>query len=88
MTGKTRVHFYVRDFRIEFVAARLPSGYAQGRRLTWKVLIDGRLSKTVLQDAGDSKKWETKPLSLHPPKHRLVIKRNGEKVYARNVIAG
>ncbi len=88
VTGRARVRFYSRVFRIEFVAAELPSGYAPGRRLTWKVLLDGTLRKTVLQDVGDSKKWNTKQLSLHRPQHRLVIKRNGVKVYARTVIVG
>ena len=70
---------YPRKFGITWTK-ETSSGYQQGAGYTWKVLINGKKVKQLVQGAGESKYWTSKKLPVGKVQ-KLVIKGNGEVRY-------
>lgn len=78
VTGTVAKRVMAGGAKLIFRSAPTPTGYAQGRRLTWKIAYDGR-SKRIAQHAAER---DVLRLAFRPGtgKHAIRVYRNGARV--------
>jgi len=72
---KTRHH----KVRVDMISAALPADATEGKRLGWKIKVDGRTAFGTMQHADDRDRW-TGSFAKNTGRHTVKIFKNGDLV--------
>lgn len=76
VTGRTTVKVGARGFRLDLISSAQPANTVQGKKLTWRVYVDGKRVLTSVQGFGAHESLHLQ-FAKHSGKHAVKVYKNG-----------